>query len=155
DPMTETPFVVSGQFGANVAAADLDGDTYADILVGREERPVEPGRAHLFYGSYIRSQVPASGGALIVPHTTTDTAVGYPGQYQTLTDPDTAAVGFGWQVYMFKKDLGEPPGVGTGDALDSWNDIAVESEGANYLDPTDHHVVTTEVGALFVYFNGA
>src|SRR5262249_49385745 len=109
----------------------------------------------LFYGSYIRSQVPASGGALIVPHTTTDKSVGYPGQYQTLTDPDTAAVGFGWQVYMFKKDLGEPPGVGTGDALDSWNDIAVESEGANYLDPTDHHVVTTEVGALFVYFNGA
>jgi hypothetical protein len=151
--------------GISVAVGDLDNDDYAEVLTGRYERyspdsEFAPGRAHLFWGSYLAAHAPSSSGGhtLIVPPeaelassgiTYDNSSSSYPPAYQTLFDPAaTDGDWFGWIVYVFDYDLGGP---GFGDS-DWRRDIAVHAEDTNGTDGVN---VFTGEGCLTVFLGNS
>jgi hypothetical protein len=154
------PFPGTGGMGVSVAVGDLDNDGLAEVLTGRYERfsPDEfaPGRAHLFWGSYLTAHAPPSSGGhtVVVPPeaetaTSTVTLEGSQPAYQTLYDPAGHHLDwFGWIVYMFDYDLGGP-GYGTS----SWErDIAVHGENDYGWQDNDYVIGQ---GCLSVYFGNS
>jgi hypothetical protein len=154
-PANPDRFPSGGMFGISVATSDLDQDGHWDVVVGRYERysPTTgpfPGRAHVFWGSYLSDLAPwtTGGNRLEAPLPAPDPSTGVPGAYETLTDDQGRDGGwFGWIVYAFDRDLGGP-GYGTSGAR---LDIGVHSEDANYLN-AQGGIITPKVGSLLVYF---
>lgn len=156
DPANPQQFVTNGEFGLSVDADDLDGDGKADVLAGRGERLIDRGRAHLFFGSWIRSQLPPEtypplGFALLIepPHAANKQS-GVAGAYETLidTDPLTGNDGFGFNVFMLGRDVGS-----CDSGCDGRKDIAIFSFFGDFLGSPQNPQPVADAGALFIFFN--
>ena len=160
DPPSHPPAVSDYNedlFGFDVAADDLDGDGFAEVVVGRignsemSGAGSGPGRAYIFSGSYINglvSQIPMGEvGDIFTPPGAPQAGV-----YEMLVDPTNAcgpggaptlAYRFGWNVFIFRDVTG-----------DGEPDVAVHDEASDYLcNGAPGHVSIT--GALHLFTNDA
>jgi hypothetical protein len=130
----------------------------AEILAGRAEGHggIDRGRAHLFHGEWIVSQLPqgawpSGGGAVVItPPPPPDKDHGVPYAYETLIDWTDNPNGsdhtaFGLNVFMLRKDVG-PAGATWPDGQP---DIAIYSDKANFYGSP----AAAAAGALWVFFN--
>ena len=175
-PDTGEEFVDDRQFGGCVSAADLDGDGKAELLVGSIEKATRevsehgPGRAFLFHGYWLASQIyyeetfadvtpPGPPESPDYPYLG-DINLGVGGVYETLTDPRAAPFSrvagqwFGWILDIKGGDLGEPaePAPWQPD-FDGRPDILIHSETALGYGADDQTIVTA--GAVFVFMNNS
>lgn len=151
-PAPAEPFPTNAAFGFSLSVADLDGDGFAEIGVGRVEKARGPGRVHVFHGDWVQDNVGHHTFSEIVPSAPVDIESGVEGEYETLVDddvvrPSVVSVGFGWVVSLKGGDLGT---LGE-QAFDTLPDVLVHSEGAGGL--AADGVTPVDAGALFVYLN--
>lgn len=151
NPPASDPFFANGGFGHSMSAADLDGDGFAEVCVGRPEKGRGPGRVHLFHGDWIQGIVGHHAFREVRPSAPASIDAGVPGEYETLIDDDVvrpivSTAAFGWIVSIKGGDLGR---LGT-QGFDELPDVLVHSEGAGGYAADGTTLV--DAGALFVYY---
>lgn len=123
-------------FGNDVGADDLDGDGRAELIVGRPERSVGPGRVYLISGDWIATQT---------RNAVHDLPAAPSSAFQVLVNPlDPDQDAFGFRVYALG-DVGSHP-LAAQTQLDGLADVAIHGEGTRVGG-------VNNAGALFVYFN--